>query len=67
MVLHSCMVMHRTAYSLQSGRLTGEIDLDWFTIHGLGVDKINTDKLPGVQDQPFLGRARNDHPSASLV
>ena len=52
-------------YILQCGRLTGKIDLDWFTKHGFGVDKINTDKLP--TDQPFLGRARNNYPSATLV
>ena len=43
---------------LQSGRLTGEIDLDWFTRDGFGVDKVNIDKLP--KDQPFFTRARGD-------
>ena len=48
---------------LQSGRLSGEIDLDWFTMNGFGVDKINIGKLP--DDQPFIGRAMNDRPSGS--
>ena len=36
--------------------MTGEIDLDWFTRDGFGVDRVNIDKLP--KDQPFLCRAR---------
>ena len=46
--------------------MTGEIDLDWFTRDGFGVNKINIDKLP--KDQPFrkfLSRARGT--TASLV
>ena len=39
---------------LQSGRLTGEIDLDWFTRDGFGADKIHIKKLP--KDQPVLSR-----------
>ena len=32
-------------------------------MHGFGVDKINTDK---PDDQPLLGQARNNHPSALI-
>ena len=54
---------------MQSGRLSGFIDLDWFTCNEFTVDAVNTDTMP--PNQPFIGHERNDkrrsEPSASLV
>ena len=50
---------------LQSGRLSGEIDLDWCTMDGFGVNKINIGKLP--DDQPFIARPRKYRISATSL